>query len=148
MDVKTIYQYTRPDGGTTVSPICPDGECQTLYRIVAGEGLGVRKDDGDLLCSIDVEDVNGWVEEVLPPTPVIEPSIEEVEEEPDSPDEEIPLEEPPTPEVPTPVEPLPQSFVLSQEEYLEWKDYKGRVSTLEYQLELIINSLKAKEELT
>ena len=143
MDVKTIHRYTRPDGGITVSPDRPECEYQTLYRIVASDGLGVRKGDGDLLSSIDTEDANGWVEEVLPPTPVPVVELPAEYAEPET-QEETPLEEEPVTQ--TPEESHSASFSLSPEEYLEWKDYKSRLSTLEYQLSLIVSALTAKGE--
>lgn len=39
MQTIPVYRYTRPDGGVSVSPVKPEGECTELYRLVADEGM-------------------------------------------------------------------------------------------------------------
>lgn len=59
----TLYRYTRPDGGVTVSPIKPDCEYTEMFRLVADEGMILRKGDVVTSC-IDTDSADGWVEEV------------------------------------------------------------------------------------
>lgn len=62
MVIKTIYKYTRKDGGTTVTPNKPEGEYTELYRVIADEGKAVTKDGVNLYRVIDTESNEGWLE--------------------------------------------------------------------------------------
>lgn len=63
MTIKPLYRFTRPDSGTTVSPIKPtEGEYTELYRIVAGEGKVVTKDGVHRFSVIDTDSAEGWSE--------------------------------------------------------------------------------------
>lgn len=57
----TLYRYTRPDGGVTVSPVQPDGEYTVLYRLVADEGK-VLTDCTDVCGCIDTDKPDKWTE--------------------------------------------------------------------------------------
>ena len=58
----TLFRVKRADGGTTVSPIKPDCEHETLHRLVADEGMALTKDDQNCYLVIDVDTVEGWRE--------------------------------------------------------------------------------------
>lgn len=61
MEIITLYRYEREGGGTTVSPVKPDGEHTEMYRLVADEGKVLTK--GEVITScVDVEDTDGWTE--------------------------------------------------------------------------------------
>lgn len=57
-----LYRFKRADGGTTVSPIKPDCEHETLHRLVADEGMALTKDNQSFYPVIDVDTVEGWRE--------------------------------------------------------------------------------------
>lgn len=62
MTDKTLYRYQREDGGYNVSPIKPEeGEYTTLHRLIADEGMLLKKGDIETPC-IDTEDNTGWIE--------------------------------------------------------------------------------------
>lgn len=61
MEVKTLYKYTRENGGVTVSPNKPDCEYTELFRLIADEGMELVKDDIRTTC-IDTDTVEGWEE--------------------------------------------------------------------------------------
>lgn len=61
MQIITLYKYTRPDGGTTVSPVKPEGEYTEMYRLVADEGKALTNGEIITYCA-DVESVEGWTE--------------------------------------------------------------------------------------
>ena len=62
MEIKNLYKYKREDGGTTVSPVMPDVECEPMYRVIAAEGMAVTKDGVNLYPVIDTDDTEGWYE--------------------------------------------------------------------------------------
>lgn len=62
MQSKTLYKYTRPDGGTTVSPVKPDCEYTVMYRLIADEGKILVKGDLRTSCT-DTDTTEGWTEE-------------------------------------------------------------------------------------
>ena len=56
-----LYKYSRPDGGTTVSPIKPDCEYIEMIRLIADEGKALQNGDNTTSC-VDAESVEGWIE--------------------------------------------------------------------------------------
>ena len=62
MQIINLYRYTRPDGGVSVSPVKPVGEYESMYRLVADEGMALTKDGENLTSCADVESVEGWYE--------------------------------------------------------------------------------------
>lgn len=62
MQVKELYKFRRPDGGVDVSPIRPDGEYETMYRVIADEGKLVTLNGEDCYLCIDTVSVDGWYE--------------------------------------------------------------------------------------
>ena len=69
MQIKTLYRFTRADGGTTVSPNAPDGAYTILFRIIADEGMAVTKDGQSLYAVIDTEAIEGYYEVENPDLP-------------------------------------------------------------------------------
>ena len=57
----TLYRYTRPDGGTTVSPIIPDVEYTELFRLVADEGMLLTDGFNKTPC-VDTDTPDIWSE--------------------------------------------------------------------------------------
>lgn len=76
MQIINLYKYQRADGGTTVSPVKPEGEYTEMYRLFADEGKALTKDGVDLYPCVDTETVDGWYEVDAPEEPT-----EEVEEQ-------------------------------------------------------------------
>lgn len=72
MITKTLYRYTRENGGVTVSPNKPDCEYTEMYRLIADEGMILVNGDVQTIC-VDVETAEGWTE--------IEAPVEEEPEE-------------------------------------------------------------------
>lgn len=62
METKTLYRYTRSDGGVTVSPNKPNCDYVELFRILAGEDKAVTKDGVNLYPCIDVDNTDDWYE--------------------------------------------------------------------------------------
>ena len=62
MTVKDLYKYQRVDGGYDVSPIQPDVDYETMYRIIAGEGKLVTIDGENAYACIDVTSADNWYE--------------------------------------------------------------------------------------
>ena len=62
MITKILYRVKRADGGVSVSPIKPEGDCEKLVRIIADEGKVVTKDGLTLFNAIDTESAEGWRE--------------------------------------------------------------------------------------
>lgn len=62
MQSKTLYRYTREDGGITVSTEKPDCEYTTLTRLIADEGKALTKDGEHLMNAIDVDSTEGFYE--------------------------------------------------------------------------------------
>lgn len=57
----TLYRYTRPDGGTTNTPVKPDCEYTILYRLVADEGNTLSNGKEETAC-VDTEIPEEWSE--------------------------------------------------------------------------------------
>ena len=62
MRIKTLYQYTRPDGGMTIATAPPEGEYLNLYRLIADEEWCFKKMAGSFILSLTWEGRDGWVE--------------------------------------------------------------------------------------
>ena len=62
MQTIILYRYEREGGGTTVSPVKPEGEYTEMYRLVADEGKMLTQDGADLYPCTDVASVEGWYE--------------------------------------------------------------------------------------
>ena len=62
MEIKTLYKYTRPDGGTTVSTVKPDGEYTETFRLIADEGKLLTQDGENMTSCVDTDTVEGWRE--------------------------------------------------------------------------------------
>ena len=60
-----LYKYRRDDGGTTVSPVKPDSDYETLLRIEADEGY-ILTDGKSMTFCADVESADGWSEVEAP----------------------------------------------------------------------------------
>ena len=56
-----LYQFVRPDGGVTVSPVKPDGDYTELIRLVADEGMILTNGVDNTPC-VDTHDVSIWSE--------------------------------------------------------------------------------------
>ena len=62
MQVKTLYRITRPDGGTTVTPIKPtDAPYTETYRVIADEGMLLTDGTNTYGC-IDTDDASKFTE--------------------------------------------------------------------------------------
>ena len=63
MQTITLYRYTRPDGGVTVSPEQPDeGTAYELrYRLIADEGLSLTNGEVFTQCT-DTATPDAWQE--------------------------------------------------------------------------------------
>ncbi len=57
MEIKTLYRY----GNTIVSPVKPDGECSTLFRLIADPGMILENGEQRTPC-VDVDSTEGWFE--------------------------------------------------------------------------------------
>ncbi len=57
----TLYKYTRPDGGTTVSTVKPDCEYVELVRLVADEGKALTDGMNVTTCT-DTDNPGAWSE--------------------------------------------------------------------------------------
>ncbi|MBR4930759.1 MAG: hypothetical protein IKZ00_08180 [Bacteroidaceae bacterium] len=68
MEIKTLYRYGRKTGKITVSPIKPDCEYETLYRLIADEGKILTNGETEACC-VDVESSDGWTEVEAPEEP-------------------------------------------------------------------------------
>ena len=62
MEIKTLYKYTRQDNGVTISPIMPEGDYTTIYRLIASEAHAVTQNGVDVYPCLDVDNVTGWYE--------------------------------------------------------------------------------------
>lgn len=62
MEIKTLYKYTRPDGGITVSPVKPKGEYEENFRLIADEGMALTQDNVNYYGCVDVDSTDGWRE--------------------------------------------------------------------------------------
>lgn len=61
MQILSLYRYTRPDGGVTVSTVKPDTEYTELTRLVAGEGM-VLTDGTTVTSCTDTDNPGAWNE--------------------------------------------------------------------------------------
>ena len=61
MQIITLYRYTRPDGGISVSPIKPNVEYTKMVRLIADEGKALTDGTNTTTC-IDVSSAEGWIE--------------------------------------------------------------------------------------
>ena len=61
MQTITLYRYTRPDGGISVSPIKPNVEYTEMVRLIADEGKTLTDGTNTTTC-IDVSSIEGWTE--------------------------------------------------------------------------------------
>lgn len=61
MQKMTLYRFTRPDGGVTVSPVKPDGEYTEMFRLVADEGMVLTDGVTTTTCT-DTENPDVWQE--------------------------------------------------------------------------------------
>ena len=61
MRIITLYKYTREDGGTTVSPVKPEGEYTEMYRLVADEGKVLTNGETVATC-VDTDTPEEWTE--------------------------------------------------------------------------------------
>jgi hypothetical protein len=60
-----LYKYRREDGGTTVSPVKPDSDYETMLRIEADDGYILTDGQSMTFCA-DVESADGWSEVEAP----------------------------------------------------------------------------------
>ena len=114
MRIKTLYQYTRPDGGMTIATAPPEGEYLNLYRLIADDGMVLQKDGGEWFQTIDVEDATGWVEGIP-----VEPEVPE--EEP----KELVYLLPPVD---------PKSLMVNELDYIEWTNFRKKMMIIEQDL--------------
>ena len=61
MQTITLYRYTRPDGGISVSPIKPNVKYTEMVRLIADEGKALTDGTNTTMC-IDVSSAEGWTE--------------------------------------------------------------------------------------
>lgn len=61
MQTITLYRYTRPDGGISVSPIKPNVEYTEMVRLIADEGKALTDGTNTTMCT-DVSSAEGWTE--------------------------------------------------------------------------------------
>lgn len=61
MKTISLYRYTRPDGGVTVSPVKPDTEYTELFRLVAEDGMALSNGTDTAGC-VDTDDPAAWSE--------------------------------------------------------------------------------------
>ena len=61
MQTITLYRYTRPDGGISVSPIKPNVEYTEMVRLIADEGKILTDVTNTTTCT-DVSSTEGWTE--------------------------------------------------------------------------------------
>ena len=61
MQIITLYRYTRPDGGISVSPIKPNVEYTEMVRLIADEGKALTDGTNTTTCT-DVSSEEGWTE--------------------------------------------------------------------------------------
>lgn len=62
MEIKTLYRFTRQDGGITVSPEKPDAEYTEKFRLIADEGKLLTQDGENTFSCVDTDTVEGWYE--------------------------------------------------------------------------------------
>lgn len=59
---KTLYRYTRNDKGVTVSPIEPKVSYETLYRVIADEGMVLVRNGETCGRVVDTASPEEWSE--------------------------------------------------------------------------------------
>lgn len=64
MTTKTLYKFTRQDGGVTVSITPPPNnqEYTELFRIIADEDKMLTKDKVNFVSCVDTDSSEGWYE--------------------------------------------------------------------------------------
>lgn len=62
MTIKTLYKFTRQDGGITISLNPPEQEYTTLLRLISDEGKMLTKDSINFSFCIDTDSSEGWYE--------------------------------------------------------------------------------------
>ena len=62
MQIITLYKYKRADGGTTISPVKPEGEYTEMVRLVADEGKVLTRDGENFTTCVDTETADRWTE--------------------------------------------------------------------------------------
>lgn len=62
MTIKTLYKFTRQDGGITISLNPPEQEYTTLLRLISDEGKMLTKDSINFSFCIDTSSSKGWYE--------------------------------------------------------------------------------------
>lgn len=62
MEIKTLYKYTRIDGGISVSPVIPDVEYAEMFRLIADDGKLLTKDGENMTSCVDTDSTEGWYE--------------------------------------------------------------------------------------
>ena len=77
MQTITLYRYEREGGGMTVSPVMPDAEYTTLFRLIADEGKALTQDGENPTFCVDTESTEGWYEVDAPETDELIPVEEE-----------------------------------------------------------------------
>lgn len=68
MQTITLYRYTRPDGGVTVSPIKPDVPFDLRYRLIADENKALTDGTTVTACT-DTDKPDAWTEIDAPDDP-------------------------------------------------------------------------------
>ena len=79
MKRKTLSRYLREDGGSTISPVKPEGTAYTKrYRLIADEGKAIT--NGEIITEvIDVKSYAGW-QDCEKPEPEYDPDTSIPEE--------------------------------------------------------------------
>lgn len=62
MKTKTLYKYTREDGGTTTSPIKPECKYIELVRVIADQNKILVLPDGTQTNCTDIDSIEGITE--------------------------------------------------------------------------------------
>lgn len=75
MEIKTLYRFTRPDGGITVSTEKPNCEYAETYRLIADEGKLLTQDGENMTSCVDTDSTEGWCEVDAPEEPEDYPEI-------------------------------------------------------------------------
>lgn len=61
MQTITLYRYTRPDGGVSISPVKPETEYAELTRLVADDGY-ILTDGTNRVGCVDTDTPEAWTE--------------------------------------------------------------------------------------
>lgn len=62
MLIKTLYKFTRQDGGITISLNPSEQEYTTLLRLISDEGKMLTKDSINFSSCVDTVSSEGWYE--------------------------------------------------------------------------------------